>query len=122
MVYFLPTPKSPHGCDVDPTGEYIVGNGKLSADLTVHSFTKMLDAIENKKFDGEGRMVWNITTDEGAVVQNQQNSSVVYNYYEMGLLKFEKSGKHTITVSLVDGKRSSASLKQIRLTPEGSME
>ena len=52
-VYFLPTPKSPHGCDVDPTGEYIVGNGKLSADLTVHSFTKMLAAIEGEKFDGE---------------------------------------------------------------------
>ncbi len=52
-IYFLPTPKSPHGCDVDPTGEYIIGNGKLSADLTVHSFTKMLDAIENKKFDGD---------------------------------------------------------------------
>jgi nitrous-oxide reductase len=53
LVYLLPTPKSPHGCDVDPSGEYIVGNGKLSANLTVHSFTKMLDAIENKKFDGE---------------------------------------------------------------------
>lgn len=53
LVYFLPTPKSPHGCDVDPTGEYIIGNGKLSADLTIHSFTKMLDAIENEKFDGE---------------------------------------------------------------------
>ncbi len=52
-VYFLPTPKSPHGCDVDPSGEYIVGNGKLSADLTVHSFTKMLAAIEGEKFDGE---------------------------------------------------------------------
>jgi nitrous-oxide reductase len=52
-IFFLPTPKSPHGCDVDPTGEYIVGNGKLSANLTVHSFTKMLDAIENKKFDGD---------------------------------------------------------------------
>jgi nitrous-oxide reductase len=52
-VFLLPTPKSPHGCDVDPTGEYIVGNGKLSANLTVHSFTKMLSAIENKKFDGE---------------------------------------------------------------------
>ncbi|WP_157208862.1 Sec-dependent nitrous-oxide reductase [Mariniflexile maritimum] len=52
-VYFLPTPKSPHGCDVDPTGEYIVGNGKLSANLTVHSFTKMEEAIKNKKFDGE---------------------------------------------------------------------
>lgn len=53
LVYFIPTPKSPHGCDVDPTGEYIIGNGKLSADLTVHSFTKMIDAIENKKFDGD---------------------------------------------------------------------
>ncbi|WP_196885103.1 Sec-dependent nitrous-oxide reductase [Aureivirga sp. CE67] len=53
LVYFLPTPKSPHGCDVDPSGEYIVGNGKLSANLTVHSFTKMLKAIEDKKFDGE---------------------------------------------------------------------
>ncbi|MFV0530841.1 MAG: Sec-dependent nitrous-oxide reductase [Flavobacteriales bacterium] len=53
LVYFLPTPKSPHGVDVDPSGEYIVGNGKLSADLTVHSFTKVLDAIENKKFEGE---------------------------------------------------------------------
>ncbi|WNH14270.1 Sec-dependent nitrous-oxide reductase [Thalassobellus suaedae] len=52
-VFLLPTPKSPHGCDVDPTGEYIVGNGKLSANLTVHSFTKMQDAIANKKFDGD---------------------------------------------------------------------
>lgn len=52
-VFFLPTPKSPHGCDVDPSGEYIIGNGKLSADLTVHSFDRMLAAIEGKKFDGE---------------------------------------------------------------------
>ncbi|MCB0607236.1 MAG: Sec-dependent nitrous-oxide reductase [Lewinellaceae bacterium] len=53
LVYFLPTPKSPHGVDVDPTGEYIVGNGKLSADLTVHSFTRMLKAIENQAFESE---------------------------------------------------------------------
>lgn len=52
-VYFLPTPKSPHGCDVDPSGQYIIGNGKLSADLTIHSFDKMIAAIEGKKFDGE---------------------------------------------------------------------
>ncbi|TQO35669.1 nitrous-oxide reductase [Arenibacter algicola] len=52
-VFFLPTPKSPHGCDVDPTGQYIIGNGKLSADLTVHSFDNMMAAIEGKKFDGE---------------------------------------------------------------------
>lgn len=53
LVYFLPTPKSPHGVDVDPTGEYIVGNGKLSADLTVHSFSKMLTAIDNESFEKE---------------------------------------------------------------------
>ena len=51
--YFLPTAKSPHGCDVDPTGEYIVGSGKLAASLTVHSFSKMIKAIEAKAFDGE---------------------------------------------------------------------
>ncbi len=53
LVYFLPTPKSPHGCDVDPTGEYIVGSGKLSADVTVHSFSKMMKAIEEGKVAGE---------------------------------------------------------------------
>ena len=53
LVYLLPTPKSPHGCDVDPSGEYIIGSGKLSASLTAHSFSKMLDAIENEKFDGD---------------------------------------------------------------------
>ncbi|HJO21058.1 MAG TPA: Sec-dependent nitrous-oxide reductase [Candidatus Marinimicrobia bacterium] len=53
IVYFLPMPKSPHGCDIDPSGEYIVGSGKLSANVTVHSFSKMIDAIENEKFDGD---------------------------------------------------------------------
>lgn len=53
LVYFLPTPKSPHGVDVDPSGEYIVGAGKLSASLTVHSFTNMMEAIETENFDGD---------------------------------------------------------------------
>lgn len=53
LIYYLPTPKSPHGVDVDPTGEYIVGNGKLSADMAVHSFTKMKEAIENEDFVDE---------------------------------------------------------------------
>ncbi len=51
MIYFLPTPKSPHGVDVDPTGEYIVAGGKLAAVIPVHSFTKMLAAIENEQFE-----------------------------------------------------------------------
>jgi nitrous-oxide reductase len=53
LVYFLPTPKSPHGVDVDPTGEYIVGGGKLATVIPVHSFTKMLAAIENGSFEGD---------------------------------------------------------------------
>ena len=53
MVYFLPTPKSPHGVDIDPTGEYIVAGGKLASVIPVHSFTKMQKAIADKSFDGE---------------------------------------------------------------------
>jgi nitrous-oxide reductase len=51
MIYFLPTPKSPHGVDVDPTGEYIVAGGKLATVIPVHSFTRMLAAIENKEYE-----------------------------------------------------------------------
>lgn len=49
MIYYIPTPKSPHGVNVDPSGEYIVASGKLSADIPVHSFSKMLKAIQNKE-------------------------------------------------------------------------
>jgi len=53
MIYYLPTPKSPHGVDVDPSGEYIVAGGKLATVIPVHSFSRMLKAIEEKQFDGE---------------------------------------------------------------------
>lgn len=52
ICYMIPCPKSPHGCDVDPTGEYIVGSGKLAALIPVFSYSKMLKAIESKAFDG----------------------------------------------------------------------
>ncbi|MBF8458309.1 Sec-dependent nitrous-oxide reductase [Kaistella sp. G5-32] len=52
-MYFIPCPKSPHGCDVDPTGEYIVGSGKLAALIPVFSFTKIQKAIADKNFSGE---------------------------------------------------------------------
>src|SRR5665213_3056007 len=53
VCYFIPCPKSPHGCDVDPTGEYIVGSGKLAALIPVFSFEKMQKAIADKNFDGD---------------------------------------------------------------------
>ncbi|HWI89820.1 MAG TPA: Sec-dependent nitrous-oxide reductase [Flavisolibacter sp.] len=52
MLYFIPCPKSPHGCDTDPTGEYIVGSGKLAAVIPVFSFTKIQKAIADKAYDG----------------------------------------------------------------------
>lgn len=53
LVYMIPCPKSPHGCDVDPSGEYIVGSGKLAALIPVFSFTKIQNAIANNEFEGE---------------------------------------------------------------------
>jgi len=53
ICYFIPCPKSPHGCDVDPTGEYIVGSGKLAALIPVFSFDKLMAAIDKKDFIGD---------------------------------------------------------------------
>jgi nitrous-oxide reductase len=50
ICYFIPCPKSPHGCDVDPTGEYIVGSGKLAALIPVFSFDKLQKAIAANRF------------------------------------------------------------------------
>jgi nitrous-oxide reductase len=53
ICYFIPCPKSPHGCDVDPTGEYIVGSGKLAALIPVFSFDKIQAAIAAKDYIGD---------------------------------------------------------------------
>jgi nitrous-oxide reductase len=53
MVYLMPCPKSPHGADVDPTGEYIVGGGKLATVIPVFAFSKIQKAIANKAFAGD---------------------------------------------------------------------
>ncbi len=53
IAYMIPCPKSPHGCDVDPTGEFIVGSGKLAALIPVFSFDKIQKAIESKDFEGD---------------------------------------------------------------------
>jgi nitrous-oxide reductase len=45
LIYFTPEPKSPHGSDVTPGGEYIVVGGKLDPHVTVYSFQKIMDAI-----------------------------------------------------------------------------
>ncbi len=49
ILYFIPEPKSPHGVDVSPDGNYIVVSGKLDPHATVYSFKKIKDAIDNGK-------------------------------------------------------------------------
>lgn len=73
-------------------------------------------------YAGNGRLVWRVENEEGDKLQNEQNSSAVYSYFEMGLLKFEKAGKHTVSVTIVDGEKESASLKEIKFIPLMSLE
>ncbi len=53
LVYLLPCGKSPHGVDVAPDGNWIVGSGKLQGVTTVFNFEKIQTAIRNKDFTGE---------------------------------------------------------------------
>jgi len=52
LVYYMPCPKSPHGIDVTPDGEYMAASGKLAAVIPVFSFKKMLAAIDKKDYEG----------------------------------------------------------------------
>lgn len=45
ILYFAPEPKSPHGSDVTPGGEYVVVGGKLDPHVTVYSMRKIIDTI-----------------------------------------------------------------------------
>lgn len=73
-------------------------------------------------YAGNGRMVWRVQTDEGVMLQNEQDASHIYKFFQIGHLKFNKQGKHIISVSFVDGQMETASLKMIKLTPIASMD
>lgn len=53
ILYLIPEPKSPHGVDVDPTGDYIIVAGKLDSHAWVYSFAKIMKAIKEKNFEGK---------------------------------------------------------------------
>jgi nitrous-oxide reductase len=92
MIYFLPTPKSPHGVDVDPTGEFIVAGGKLATVIPVHSFSKMQKAIADKSFAGESNGI-PILKYEAVVAGEVQNPG-------LGPLHTEFDGKGSAYTSM----------------------
>jgi alpha-L-fucosidase len=69
------------------------------------------------KYKGKDRLVWKTVTDEGVMVQNQQAATEKYELYNMGILEFKTEGKHTITVSLVEGDLESTSLEAVVIKP-----
>uniref|UniRef100_A0A7C5LEV6 Nitrous-oxide reductase n=1 Tax=Caldiarchaeum subterraneum TaxID=311458 RepID=A0A7C5LEV6_CALS0 len=52
VLFFVPEPKSPHGCDMSPSGRYVVIGGKLSPVVTIYDVEKIKSAIADKRFEG----------------------------------------------------------------------
>lgn len=80
-----------------------------------------IDAFEpgyymvSMKYAGTKRCVWRISLDNDTFIQNQQNASHVYHNYDMGWLKIPESGKHQISVSLIEGDFEKTSLESIAI-------
>ncbi len=53
ILFHAPEPKSPHGADIAPRGDYIVVAGKLEPVATVYGADNIKKAIENKDFEGK---------------------------------------------------------------------
>jgi alpha-L-fucosidase len=68
-------------------------------------------------YKGEDKLVWRITTSEGDILQNQQPATSKYQFYPMGLIKFNEAGEQTISVSLIEGDGNTSSLEMVRIRP-----
>jgi len=67
ILTFVPEPKSPHGVDVTPDGNFLVVSGKLDPHVTIYNFTKIKTAIENNKFEGKDSYGVNIVNYDDAL-------------------------------------------------------
>ena len=52
-LFLIPEPKSPHGVDVSPDGEYITVCGKLDTHASVYKWSKIKKLIDDKKYAGK---------------------------------------------------------------------
>ena len=53
ILFLAPEPRSPHGADVAPNGNYITVAGKLDPHVTIYSMEKINEAIAKKDFEGK---------------------------------------------------------------------
>lgn len=68
-------------------------------------------------YAGGSRMVWSVANEEGVSIQNQQGASHIYAAHPVGWMKFDRAGKHKLTVRALEGLREKASLKGIVVKP-----
>lgn len=55
LLFLAPEPRSPHGVDIAPKGDYISVSGKLDPHVTVYGFDLIQKAIAAKNFEGTDR-------------------------------------------------------------------
>jgi len=53
LLHLTPEPRSPHGVDVAPKGDFIVVSGKLDPHVTIYSMAKIKSAIAGKTYSGK---------------------------------------------------------------------
>ena len=55
VLFLAPEPRSPHGVDIAPKGDYITVAGKLDPHATVYGFDLLKKAMDAKNFEGRDR-------------------------------------------------------------------
>ncbi len=82
ILYFTPEPKSPHGADVTPGGEYVVVGGKLDPHVTVYSFEKIQAAIAAGGLDSDQYGVPVIPLDDSMEAQVELGLGPLHTVYD----------------------------------------
>lgn len=91
VMYLVPCGKSPHGVDVDPSGEYVICSGKLSPTATIYSWEKLKAAIDARDFIGE---------EDGIPVLSYDNTVIMEVPVGLGPLHTQFDGKGYAYTSL----------------------
>lgn len=83
VLFFAPEPKSPHGCDISPSGRYVVVGGKLAPVVTIYDVEKIKDAISNQRFADTDRYgVPVLRFDDVKATQIETNLGPLHNEFD----------------------------------------
>ena len=92
IMYLVPCGKSPHGVDVDPSGEYVICSGKLQPTSTVYAWSQIKRAIDEQDFMHE--------TEDGIHILEYDDAVVMEVPVGLGPLHTQFDGKGYAYTSL----------------------